>query len=142
MTDNMTMNNAAECCNSAPDNSPALTMDYLLKKIDEIASNQEVLLNAISELGKVQSAGPDDTGAQEKARAIAEIVKAREVTNQRLLAFYEKMYATLNPKSEVNEERMAILTLLIENAHKVMPPEDYRQVLVEVMDLALHDMRR
>ncbi|MBE5766840.1 MAG: hypothetical protein E7335_06730 [Clostridiales bacterium] len=142
MTDHTTMNNAADCCNSAPDNSPALTMEYLLKKIDEIASNQEFLLNAISELGKVQSAGPGDTGTQEKAKAIAEIVKAREATNQRLLAFYEKMYGTLNPKASINEERFTLLSSIIENAQKKIPPKDYQQALVSIMNLALSDMRK
>ncbi len=75
--------------------SAKLSVDYLLKKIEEISLEKSILLDAISEIGKLKSIGPGDVGTQEQAKAIGEIIKARETTNQRLIALYEKMYDDL-----------------------------------------------
>ena len=80
--------------------SEKLTMDYLLGKLEEISLGQAFLTDAISELGKMKSGGPGDVGTQEQAKAIGEIIKAREATNQRLIALYEKMYDDLKPREE------------------------------------------
>lgn len=75
-----------------------LTIDYLLDKLEEISQEKMLLTEAVSELAKMKSNGPGDVGTQEQAKAIGEIIKARETTNQRLIALYEKMYDDL--KSE------------------------------------------
>ena len=80
--------------------SEKLTMDYLLGKLEEISLDQAFLTDAISELGKMKSGGPGDVGTQEQAKAIGEIIKAREATNQKLIALYEKMYDDLKPREE------------------------------------------
>ena len=78
--------------------SEKLTMDYLLGKLEEISLGQAFLTDAISELGKMKSGGPGDVGTQEQAKAVGEIIKAREATNQKLIALYEKMYDDLTSK--------------------------------------------
>ena len=80
--------------------SEKLTMDYLLGKLEEISLGQAFLTDAISELGKMKSGGPGDVGTQEQAKAVGEIIKAREATNQKLIALYEKMYDDLKPREE------------------------------------------
>lgn len=77
-----------------------LTMSYLLGKLEEITLEQSFLTKAISELGKMKSAGPGDVGTQEQAKAVGEIIKAREATNQRLITLYEKMYNDLASKKD------------------------------------------
>ncbi len=82
----------ANLLNSTPEQrSEKLTMNYLLSKLEEISLGQAFRTDAISELGKMKSGGPGDVGTQEQAKAIGEIIKARETTNQRLIAIYKKM---------------------------------------------------
>ena len=84
--------------------SEKLTMDYLLGKLEEISLGQSFVTDAISELGKMKSGGPGDVGTQEQAKAVGEIIKAREMTNQKLIALYEKMYDDLTSKQTTLKE--------------------------------------
>lgn len=81
-----------------PQSPEKLTMDYLLSKLEEITTGQAFLTDAIAELGKMKSGGPGDVGTQEQAKAVGVIIQAREETNQRLIALYEKMYDDLTVK--------------------------------------------
>ncbi len=98
--------------NSETENSkdtPKLTMDYLLQKIEEISKDQPYISEAITALEFVQSSGPGDVGAQAKAHALGEIVKAREATNQKLLSLYEKMYNDLKSEQDMQSKRITTL---------------------------------
>ena len=53
---------------------------------------------ALEKLSSLESKGPGDVGTGEQARAIAEIVKAREQTNQMLIGMYRQMYKYLRPE--------------------------------------------
>lgn len=107
MTDNTTnILNSNEEIKEAPQK---FTMEYLLQKIEEISKDQPYISEAIAALEHVQSGGPGDVGAQAKAHALGEIVKAREATNQKLLSLYEKMYDDL--KSEKLDSNLIIKTL-------------------------------
>ena len=93
--------------NAAAEKQPSseLTMDYLLGKLEEISLDQAFLAEAISELGKMKSGGPGDVGTQEQAKAVGEIIKAREATNRTLIALYSKMYDDLTSKQTSLKER-------------------------------------
>ena len=75
-----------------------LTMEYVLGKIEEIANDTFHIHEAIDAISQIKSTGPGDVGTQEQTKAIGDIVKARETTNQRLIAFYEKLYDDLSPQ--------------------------------------------
>lgn len=77
-----------------------ISISYILEKIEEIANDQTYILASIEAVSQIKSTGPGDVGTQEQTKAIGDIVKARETTNQRLIAFYEKMYDDLKPKNE------------------------------------------
>ncbi len=83
-----------------PQSPEKLTMDYLLSKLEEITTGQAFLTDAIAELGKMKSGGPGDVGTQEQAKAVGVIIQAREETNRRLIALYEKMYDDLMAKQD------------------------------------------
>ena len=107
MTDNTTnILNSNEEINETP---YKLTMEYLLQKIEEISKDQPYISEAITALEHVQSGGPGDVGAQAKAHALGEIVKARETTNQKLLSLYEKMYDDLKPQQDMQLKRFTTL---------------------------------
>lgn len=114
-----------------------LTMNYVLGKLEEISMGQAYVTEAIAELGKIKSGGPGDVGTQEQAKAISEIVKARETTNQRLIALYEKMYDDLKPEKKINHERLAVIGTLIENLGEGLTPETTKEVLTDTLATAL-----
>ncbi len=76
------------------------TVDYILAKLSEIQHQTEYLNQTITELSKVRSDGPEDIGAAEKAKALAEVVRCRETTNQQMLRMYEKMYDNLTTSKQ------------------------------------------
>ncbi len=90
--------------NAKEQHSEKLTIDYILGKLEEISIGQAFTTDAILELGKMKSGGPGDVGTQEQAKAVGEIIKAREATNQKLIALYEKMYDDLKPKQNSLKE--------------------------------------
>lgn len=80
---------------------PQLTMGYVLAQIENIAAQTAYLNETVSELGKMFAAtpvayAPPDIAGQAKAKALGDIVRCRETTNQQLLKFYEKVYDDLN----------------------------------------------
>ena len=100
-------------------------MDYLLGKLEEISLGQAFLTDAISELGKMKSGGPGDVGTQEQAKAVGEIIKAREATNQKLIALYEKMYDDLTSKqTSLKEMAMKALERAADDEGKIAAVSD------------------
>ena len=119
-----------------------LTMEYVLGKIEEIANNQSIFSAAIEEIGKIRSGGPGDVGTQEQTKAIADVIKARETTNQRLIAFYEKMYDDLKPKDDAPSERMQVINSLINTLGDGMTPIESKEALENILGVALQDLTR
>lgn len=79
---------------------PELTIGYVLKQIENIASQTTYLNKAIDEISVISIGAPGVMGAGEKANAIAQVVKCRETTNQKLISFYEKLYDDLKPAKQ------------------------------------------
>ena len=82
---------------------PKLTMDYVLTQIENIAVQTTYLNEAVSELSKMSTSTPvayasPDVAGEAKARALGDVVRCRETTNQQLLTFYEKVYDDLKQK--------------------------------------------
>lgn len=112
--------------------SDKLTVDYILGKLEEIITGQAFLADAVSELGQMKSGGPGDVGTQEQAKAVGEIVKAREATNQKLIALYEKMYDDLTSK-ETSLKEMAVKAL-----DKAADSENKIALITDALDAIRH----
>ena len=80
-------------------------IDYVLQQIEKIASQTDYLNEAITQLSKVNSGVPGDIGAQGVSNSLSQIIMCRETTNQRLIAFYEKMYDDLKPNNNTTKEQ-------------------------------------
>lgn len=79
--------------------SEKYSIDYALEQIEKISSSAAYLDNIVSELRQNKTAdGVGDIANQAKAQALADVVRWREATNQRLLDFYVKMVDDLKPK--------------------------------------------
>ena len=83
----------------------ALNVKYILDQMEKIRADSNYLLNALGQVDKITSHPPTmnaaDLGAKAKADAICHIVQAREGTNQKMLAMYEKMYEDLKPVENI-----------------------------------------
>ena len=106
---NITITNKVENTAPAETKSTRLTMDYCLEQIENIRVQTEYLNTVIEELSKVKAAGPGDTCGQERAKALGDVVRCRETTNQRLIAFYEKMYDDLKPSATLKERALEVM---------------------------------
>ena len=80
-------------------------IDYVLQQIEKIASQTDYLNEAITQLSKVNSGVPGDIAAQGVSNSLSQIIMCRETTNQRLIAFYEKMYDDLKPNNNTTKEQ-------------------------------------
>ena len=101
------------------DNTPVLTMEYLLGKIDQLANDTAYLRETVAAL---QDLKPDpafadnpegDNASTAKAQALGSAIKCRETTNQQLIALYTKMYDDIKgpaPDDRIDQVRRILGT--------------------------------
>lgn len=78
------------------------TYEYALRQIEIITNQIDHIHLAISELGRLENEGtPCGGSAKSVAEGIADVVRCRETTAQKLIDFYAKMYEDLKPRSQV-----------------------------------------
>ena len=116
MSENTSMNTVTvQETTTTPDK---FSITYCLEQLEKIQAQTEYLNQAIAETAKIPSGDTGDCGSPgdltglEKAKAMGEMVKCRETTNQKLIAFYEKMYDDLIGKVPTKNRVMEI----VENA--------------------------
>lgn len=113
------------------------TLLYCIDQIEKINLNTEYIFETIQSLGGVASGvGPGDVAGQEKAKALGDIVRCRETTNQRLIAFYEKMYDDLKPKE--TPLKMAALSTLSDLFGTTDPDQETLEKLSDIFDTIRH----
>lgn len=95
----MSENTKVEKIETAKDEK--LTVEYVLAQLERIGEDSAYIEAALGGLASVETACPGDIGAQEKAKGMADVVRARETTNQQLIRFYEKMYDDIKPKNRL-----------------------------------------
>lgn len=104
--------------------APALTLEYILSRIDQILADTAYLHEALDVLAKMPpAAGPGDVAGAERAQAIATSVKCRETTNQQVILLLEKMYEDLRPAKPEGD----ILKLQQLSDALCRMPQDYAQ---------------
>ncbi len=94
------------------ENSDVLTVREILNAISEIHNDKAYISEAFAKLDTVKSGGPGDVGAQAKAMAIADVVKCRETTNQKLLDFYQRLYDDIKPKT-IKQKAMELVEMAL-----------------------------
>ena len=79
----------------------AYTYEYALKQIELLTNQVDHIHLAISELGHLENEGtPCGGSAKSVAESIADVVRCRETTAQKLIDFYAKMYEDLKPRTQ------------------------------------------
>ncbi len=87
-----------------------LSMDYILERLEAIARDTAYLSETVEALSAmVPAQGPGDVAGQAKATALADIVRCRETTNQKLIDMYMKMYEDLRPREDVQQKMLRML---------------------------------
>ena len=119
-----------------------LTINYVLNQIEQIVKDNEYIHNALEQLALMPKSDPGDIAGQEKAKAIGDIVRCRETTNQQALHLYEKMYDDLKPQSVMPSERMQIIHSLIETLGDGITPIEAKEALENILGTALQDLAR
>lgn len=97
-TENKEMKNTEAKIPKEPETTATYTLEYALAQIEKITNS--IISTNLNEAFRAIDGGSDDS-----AENMADIVRARETTNQRLLAFYEKMVDDLKPKNEASEKQ-------------------------------------
>ena len=86
----------------------AYTYEYALKQIELLTHQVDHIHLAISELGHLENEGtPCGGSAKSVAEGIADVVRCRETTAQKLIDFYAKMYEDLKPRSQAQTANRA-----------------------------------
>lgn len=106
-------------------------IDYVLQQIEKIASQTDYLNEAITQLSKVNSGIPGDIGAQGVSNSLSQIIMCRETTNQRLIAFYEKMYDDLKPNNNTTKEQA--LNVVLDTVRNCEVSEGLFESLYEII---------
>jgi len=118
-----------------------LTINYVLEQIEKIQNQTDHIGMALAALGnmvpKTNSTTPDVAGA-EQAEAIAEVVESREATNQKLIAFYEKMYDDLKPKEESAKNKALEMLSKIVTEVGFYETEQGAEILSDMLDTIRH----
>lgn len=94
---------------------PKLSVEYILAQLEKISSQTAYLNEAIAQISGMQVAGSGDIGTQGKASAIADVVKCRETTNQKLISLYEKMYDKIVGTPSIDIDKIDAATKILES---------------------------
>ena len=114
MTDNIeTINEEAEITKTKEiQANGSLTVEYILSRIEKISEDTEYLKKAIAAVDSMQMPeGVVDMLGSQKAKGLADMVRCREETNQKLIEFYREIYNDIKPSKVSSKDRLSIVTL-------------------------------
>lgn len=111
-----------------------LTVNYVLNQIEQIVKYNEYIHNALEQLASMPKSDPGDIAGQEKAKAIGDIVRCRETTNQQVLRLYEKMYDDLKPREESTKNKALEMLSGIVKDSGFYETEQGAEILCNILD--------
>ena len=120
---------------------PELTVGYILSQIEKIRQENEHIYKALETLSEIVTGqGPADVAGEGKAKGIADTVKCREATNQKLIAFYEKLYDDIKPPRSTKEMALEIVSQAVNHNYGDADPEQIAN-LAEAISSMLDGIR-
>jgi len=114
-----------------------LNINYVLDRIEAVRRDTEYLQKTIAALDNMAvGKGPGDVAGEEKAKALADVVRCRETTNQKLLDLYTKMYDDLKPVQDKPTDNIQIKVLeMVERIAINSDPENLETLLERLESL-------
>lgn len=135
---NLEEHNMSDTPKTATKSKEKLTIDYVLKQIEQIVKEADYLYNALEQLALMPSSAPGDIAGQEKAKSIGDIIRCRETTNQQALKLYEKMYDDLKPKEESTKSKaIGMITEMVKEL-SFSEPEQGAEAISNILDAIRH----
>ena len=121
--------------------TPELSMGYILSQIEKVRSDSSFFQEALKMAIEIPADQPHSHSGAHKAQAIGEIVKQREMTNQRLLKTYEKMYDDLRPARDegITSEQTKIKMLEVAS-QMVKDNEEFAEHFAEHFGEAMREL--
>lgn len=90
------------------------TVAYIMTQLEKIRKDDKHIGDALEKICSIETGRPGDMGSAKKAESIADVVRCRETTNQKLIGFYEKVYNDLTRrKPDADEKIKAAKELLL-----------------------------
>jgi len=121
-----------------------VNLAYILKQMEKIQEQTAYLNKAIDGLGKMTDGDSGETGAPgnimgaEKAKALGDIVRCRETTNQSLLKLYEKMYNDMPARIAARAQVFDMIKHVVGNPN--MDSEDVMAIVSNILNWANTDV--
>ena len=113
-----------------------ISIAYLLDQIEKIAAQTDYFNVAIEKLSKLDYSAPEcGSPPDERAKALGDIVRCRETTNQQLIAFYQKLYEDLKPEPSLTERKFTLLEQMAQNPSLLGGSENIALVLDSITSL-------
>ena len=131
---NMEDNNMSNTSKNTTKQKEKLTVNYVLNQIEQIVKYNEYIHNALEQLASMPKSDPGDIAGQEKAKAIGDIVRCRETTNQQVLRLYEKMYDDLKPREESTKNKALEMLSGIVKDSGFYETEQGAEILCNILD--------
>lgn len=135
---NMEDNNMSNTAKTTTKSKEKLTVNYVLNQIEQIIKNNEYIHNALEQLASMPKSDPGDIAGQEKAKAIGDIVRCRETTNQQALRLYEKMYDDLKPREESTKNKALEMLSGIVKEVGFYESKQGAEILSDMLDTVRH----
>ncbi len=135
---NMEDNNMSNTTKTTTKPKEKLTINYVLNQIEQIVKDNEYIHNALEQLASMPKSDPGDIAGQEKAKAIGDIVRCRETTNQQALRLYEKMYDDLKPREENTKNKALEMISGVVKEMAFYESEQGAQILSDMLDTIRH----
>ncbi len=126
-----------------------LTVTYIMEQIEKIRADDKHITDALERLYDIEpSKGPGDMSPGQKAENIADVVRCRETTNQKLIGFYEKVYDDLTHKrsdahEKVNAAKEVLFSYLDHIADPTMDDDEVHEARMYVqsqIDLLIQEI--
>ena len=115
-----------------------LTINYVLNQIEQVVKDNEYIHKALEQLALMPKSDPGDIAGQEKAKAIGDIVRCREATNQQALRLYEKMYDDLKPREQSTKNKALEMISGIVKEMAFYESEQGAEILSNMLDTIRH----
>lgn len=135
---NLEEHNMSDTPKAATKSKEKLTINYVLNQIEHIVKDTEYLHSAIEQLDLLPKLDPEGAAGQEVAKAIGDIVRCRETTNQQALKLYEKMYDDLIPKEENTKSKAMEMISEMVRELSFSEPEQGAEILSNILDTIRH----
>ena len=104
------------------------TLDMILEQVNKVVNNNAFFEEALQSLMNMTSSNvpmspgaPSDVAGEARAKAVADICRARETTNQQLIRFYEKMYDDLMYMQGLRRENTPVVVKPILDEREELP---------------------